>query len=341
MREKPLVLIVDDSPANIDMLVDALSDECRIGAARNGELALTFARRNPPDLIILDVVMPGLSGFEVCEELKNNPETREIPVIFITALENADEKTKGFRSGGVDYIVRPFHMEEVRARVKNHLSLRHMQIALHQRNEELETKVKEQTSALRNLLTSTIYGMARAFESRDPYTAGHQQRVAALACSIANELGLSEKQFKTIEYASILHDIGKIRIPVSILTRTGPLLGAEMEMLKVHPEVGFNILKDIPFPWPIAEVVRQHHEKLDGSGYPSGLKNGNILFEARVITVADVTEAKSSYRPYRPALGIDNALDEIESKRGILYDSEVVDSCLRLFRKKGFVFPGG
>lgn len=124
--------------------------------------------------------------------------------------------------------------------------------------------------------------MARAFESRDPYTAGHQQRVASLACSIANELGLSETQFKAIEYAAILHDIGKIRIPVSILTRTGPLLGAEMEMIKVHPEVGYNILKDIPFPWPIAEIVRQHHEKTDGTGYPQGLKSGDILLEAKV-----------------------------------------------------------
>lgn len=341
MIEKPLVLIVDDSPANIDMLVEALSGECRIGAARNGELALSFARRNPPALILLDVIMPGMTGFEVCDELKRDPDTRDIPVIFITALENAEEKSKGFKCGGVDYIVRPFHMDEVRARVKTHLTLRQMQIVLHQRNEELETKVREQTSALRNLLTSTIYGMARAFESRDPYTAGHQQRVAALACSIANDLGLSEKQFKTIEYAAILHDIGKIRIPVSILTRTGPLLGAEIEMIKVHPEVGYNILKDIPFPWPIAEVVRQHHEKMDGSGYPLGLKGDEILLEAKVLTVADVTEAKSSYRPYRPALGIDNALEEIGTRRGIFYDSEVVDSCIRLFRKQGFVFPGG
>lgn len=341
MREKPLVLIVDDSPANIDMLVESLSGECRIGAARSGDLALSFARRNPPDLILLDVIMPGKTGFEVCDELKRDLETKDIPVIFITALENAEEKSKGFRAGGVDYIVRPFHMDEVRARVMTHLSLRQMQIALHQRNEELETKVREQTSTLRNLLTSTIYGMARAFESRDPYTAGHQQRVATLACSIANDLGLSEKQFKTIEYAAILHDIGKIRIPVSILTRTGPLLDAEMEMIKVHPEIGYNILKDIPFPWPIAEVVRQHHEKLDGSGYPLGLKGDRILLEAKVITIADIIEAKSSYRPYRPPLGIDNALEEIEANRNRLYDSDAVDSCIRLFRKNGFVFPGG
>ena len=180
--------------------------------------------------------------------------------------------------------------------------------------------------------------MAFALEMRDPYTAGHQQRVADLACAIANEMGLSEKQTNGIRTAAMIHDIGKICIPAQILSKPGKLNEIEFSLVKAHPGIGYDILKNIEFPWPIAQMVLQHHERIDGSGYPSGLAGSEILLEARILAVADVVEAMASHRPYRPALGLDKALEEISKNRGVLYDPEVTDACLKVFRKKGFEF---
>ena len=176
------------------------------------------------------------------------------------------------------------------------------------------------------------------FETRDPYTADHEKRVAKLAAAIAGEIGLSENQVEVIRLAGGIHDLGKISVPADILSKPARLSEIEYSLMKIHPEAGYNILKDIDIPWPIALIVLQHHERLDGSGYPGGLKEGDIIPEARIMAVADVVEAIASYRPYRPTLGTDKALDEISKNRGVLYDSQVVDACLTLFQKKGFSF---
>jgi putative two-component system response regulator len=165
-------------------------------------------------------------------------------------------------------------------------------------------------------------------ESRDPYTAGHQHRVAQFACDIAKDMKLPEDQIEAIRIAGVLHDIGKIRTPVSLLNRPGKLLKAEWELIKTHPVVGFKILKQIPFPWQIAEIVYQHHERIDGSGYPRGLKEDEILLEAKILAVADVIEAITSHRPYRPALPMEFAFNEVKRHRGTLFDKVVVDSFL-------------
>ena len=175
-------------------------------------------------------------------------------------------------------------------------------------------------------------------ELRDPYTSGHQQRVTQLACAIAKEMNLNEKITEEIRVSGALHDIGKIHIPSEILSKPGRLTENEFNMIKTHSEAGFNILKAIEFPWPVAPVVLQHHERTNGSGYPAGLLVKDILLEARVLAVADVVEAMSSHRPYRPALGINKALEEISQNKGILYDPEVVDACLKLFAEKRFKF---
>ena len=171
---------------------------------------------------------------------------------------------------------------------------------------------------------------------KDPYTAGHQQRVSDLARSIAKEMGLSADQRDFIRTASAIHDIGKISIPAEILSKPTKLTNLEFNLIKTHAQSGYDILKDIEFPWPVADVVRQHHERMDGSGYPQGLKGNDILLEARIMAVADVVEAIASHRPYRPSLGIDFALDDISRNKGILYDADVVDACLKLFREKGY-----
>ncbi|MBM9615950.1 cache domain-containing protein [Desulfobulbus rhabdoformis] len=195
--------------------------------------------------------------------------------------------------------------------------------ALEKSRDELHTSLEE-----------TVKSLALAAEKRDPYTAGHQLRVDMLACAIARELGLPEKQIEGLHFAALLHDIGKISLPSEYLAKPSRLSAQERAIIRCHTEVGYEILKDIPFPWPVADIVYQHHEHLDGSGYPRGLTDKDILLEAKILTVADVVEAMSSHRPYRPSLGMDTALEEIRSGRGVLYHSESVDACLRLIAEK-------
>jgi PAS domain S-box-containing protein/putative nucleotidyltransferase with HDIG domain len=203
-------------------------------------------------------------------------------------------------------------------------------------------KAEEQADrSMRQLLKALedmVEALAMTVESRDPYTAGHQRRVAQIACAIAADMGLAEYQLVGIRLAGLIHDVGKVRVPSEILTNPDGLTDAEMTIVRTHPMVGYEILKNIAFPWPIAQAVLQHHERLDGSGYPSGLSKEELITEARILAVADVVEAMASHRPYRAGLGINEALDEIECNSGKLYDSAVVDSCVRLFKNKGFEF---
>lgn len=203
---------------------------------------------------------------------------------------------------------------------------------------KMEADLKESLEKTNRLLDETVHSLSSAVEKRDPYTAGHQQRVAQLACALAGEIGgITEERQKGIWTGAILHDIGKLFVPAEILTRPGHLSGIEFELVKSHAEVGYEILKDIEFQWPVPLIVRQHHERLDGSGYPAGLKGDDILFEARILGVADVVEAMASHRPYRAGKGIEAALEEVTISRGTAYDPSVVDACLTLFRN-GFDF---
>ena len=211
-------------------------------------------------------------------------------------------------------------------------------IAIGIKNIRLKEKLVQNLKDIRRLFEQEIETITSLSESRDPYTAGHQRRVTQLACAIAKEMDLPEKQIEGIHASGLLHDIGKIRVPTDILNRPGQLSNIEMDLIRTHPRVGYDILKTVNFPWPVAQITLQHHERLNGSGYPQGLKGEEILLEARIIGVADVIEAMSSHRPYRPALGIDVALEEISKNSGILYDAKVVDVCLKLFKEKNFKF---
>jgi putative nucleotidyltransferase with HDIG domain len=191
---------------------------------------------------------------------------------------------------------------------------------------------------LRKNLNATINAIALTVEARDPFTSGHQRRVADLARAIATEMGLTKDSIEAIRTAGVIHDLGKICIPAEILSKPAKLNDTEFSLIKAHPKVAYDILKEIEFPWPVAEIVLQHHERMNGSGYPQGLAGEEILMEARVLAVADVVEAMASNRPYRPALGIKEALKEIEKNKGILYDPQAVNACLRLFSKKKFSF---
>ena len=199
-----------------------------------------------------------------------------------------------------------------------------------------EDALLESVERLKNAMEGIIDTISAAVEVRDPYTSGHQRRVASVAAAIASEMGLPEPQIEGIRTSGVIHDLGKISIPAEILSKPRKLSEVEFSLIKTHPQTGHDILKDIKFPWPIAQIILQHHERLDGSGYPQGLRDGQILLEAKILAVADVVEAIASHRPYRAALGIEAALQEIEENRGVLYDADAVNECLKLFREKGF-----
>ena len=209
-------------------------------------------------------------------------------------------------------------------------------IGLVEGRKRAEEALKKGHQKLQKALEETVNVLASAFGKRDLYTAGHQQRVTQLACAIASEMGLTSRQVQGIHVAGSLHDIGKINVPIEILAKPGGIDQHERGIIQMHPQVGYDIIKGVEFPWPVAQAVLQHHERLDGSGYPEGISGEAIIIEARVLAVADVVEAMLSHRPYREALGVDKALEEIRQNRGVLYDSQVTDACLRLFTEKGF-----
>ena len=200
----------------------------------------------------------------------------------------------------------------------------------------MERKIKRSLKNLQRAMEGTIQAMALTVETRDPYTAGHQRRVADLAFSIAREIGLESDRVMGIRMAGLIHDIGKISVPAEILSKPGRLTALELGIIKTHPQVGYDILKNIEFPWPLAKMVYQHHEKMDGSGYPLGLQGEEILLESRILCVADIVEAMATHRPYRPAVGLEKALSEIWSQRGKVYDAEVVEVCVEGFKKEIF-----
>jgi PAS domain S-box-containing protein len=199
-----------------------------------------------------------------------------------------------------------------------------------------EEQLLQTLESLRKAVGTTIQVLVSALESRDPYTCGHQSRSADLACAIAMEMGLAQDKIEGIRMAGIIHDIGKLSIPAELLSKPTKLTDIEFSLIKEHSRIGYEMLKDVESPWPLAEIVYQHHERINGIGYPKNLKGDEILMESRILAVADVVEAMASHRPYRPALGIEAALEEIEKNKGILYDNTVANTCLRLFREKGY-----
>lgn len=469
----PKILAIDDRKDNLVALTALLANlmpGCEVMTALSGPEGVEKARTGQPDVILLDVQMPGMDGFETCRRLMADESTRSIPVVMITAIRtDSKSRVSGLEIGANAYLAKPIDSVELVSQIRVSLRVKAAEDALRQQRDSLEQMVEERTRELREsaehlqaiaaaspdadfvydadgrfievnpvaverygysrdeFLNMTLrdlcapdlldqlenhlrqaltdglriewrhrckdgreipvevavkpftlrgrpcaYGSARdiserkraeeenkqsrkrlhkAFgatiqviagvvEGRDPYTAGHQKRVSALARAIAQKMGLSGERMQGLRVAAVIHDIGKVFVPAEFLSKPSKLTDLEFSLIKGHSQSGHEILEKVDFPWPIARIVLEHHERINGTGYPNALTGEKLLPESRILAVADVVEAISSHRPYRPALGIDAALEEIAGNRNILYDPQVVDACLELFRKEGYSFNG-
>ena len=317
------VLIVDDTPDNISLLKAALVDEFGIKVATRGQKALEIARDMPVDVILLDVMMPEMDGFETCRLLKADPLTRSIPVIFITARGEIDDEAKGFSCGGVDYITKPISACIVRARVKTHL-------ALYDQNRALESRVRERTAELQESRLEILNRLGRAAEYRDNETGLHVVRMSRFCQIIALAYGLSGEEAELLLNVAPMHDIGKIGIPDRVLLKPGRLDPEERRIIETHCEIGRQIIgaHSSDLLNASASIAYTHHEKWDGSGYPQGLSGARIPLFSRTLAVADVFDALTSVRPYKAAWGVEEAIGEIRACSGSHFDPALVDAFL-------------
>ena len=321
------VLIVDDTKFNVDILVAALMQEYKLSVAMSGNAALAQVKESPPDLILLDIMMPEMDGHQVCSKLKADPATSAIPIIFITAVHDLAQITKGFSLGAVDYITKPFRIPELRARVRTHLSLRYAMLALADQNRMLDIRVRERTKELEDTRLEIIYRLSRAAEYRDNETGMHIKRMSHMCRILAAAYGCDAETCDLLFQASPMHDVGKIGIPDSILLKPGPLDAAEWKTMKTHTTLGAEILSghDSLLIKMGGVLALTHHEKWDGSGYPQGLSEYAIPLGGRIASICDIFDALTSKRPYKEAWPLDDALKEIRACSGAALDPELVE----------------
>ncbi len=355
----PRILVVDDNEVWRESLSDFLgAQQFEVKMAANGELAIETINQSKPDLIISDLLMPGIDGFELCRYVRDSESLKDIPFIFCSGFfPEKEQKDLSELLGVEDFFDKPVDFEALLNAINKNLepsSVRQQEsqnetfTAAHRdliqsklwsavdRERKQRAVAEELAHRLEMNLEGFISSVSKAVGARDPYTAGHQRRVAMLAVAIGEVLELDDARLTGLKFGAMIHDIGKIHIPAEILSKPARLSEIEFEMVKSHTTVGYEILKDIDFPWPIAEMAYQHHERLDGSGYPNGLKESEITLEAKIIAVADVVEAISSHRPYRAALGHDEAVKELISNTGTLYDQSVVDAYMQISNSFSF-----
>lgn len=330
------ILIVDDEKPICDIIGDYLriNGYCFRYTTDPFE-AMTLLESGDFDLVISDIRMRGLDGVRLM--LHTRQRRADVDFIIMSAHANEYSYKDIVDAGASDFILKPFSLGELEAKLKRLEKERQTLTLLKEANEKLRLSNLE----LRSTLMGTVSSLASVTEFKDPYTAGHQERVAAISRAIAEKIDLGQEEVGAVYIAGLLHDIGKISVPAGILSKPTKLKPAEMDLIREHAQAGFEIIRDVKFPWPVAEVVQQHHERLDGSGYPAGLKGDQVLDNAKIIAVADVVEAMMSHRPYRAALGKEMALEEISSKKGILYEPRVVDACIGLLSQNESLPFGG
>lgn len=330
LNETETILVVDDDQSIRDIVRQIMERAgYNILTAENGAEALKLLNQNSIGLVITDVRMPEISGVELMEIIKEKFDT---DVIVMTGFAEDFTYEKIMKRGASDFLKKPMNPNELLVRVQHVLTDRSHKKERNQVRKELVSSLDK----LNRVLGQTVSALTLTVEMRDPYTAGHQERVSRLAAAVAHEMGFSEDHTESIRTAGLVHDIGKICVPSEILSKPGRLLAAEFDLIKNHSQIGYEILNGVEFTLPIAEITLQHHERMNGKGYPGGIAGQDIPIESRILAVSDVVEAMSSHRPYRAALGMAPALEEIKKNRKKLYDSEVVDACLTLFEDKNF-----
>jgi putative two-component system response regulator len=310
-----MILIADDHVANRDLLGSILEgDGFQVVFAEDGDQAIDILRRQDIDLALLDVMMPGRTGFAVCREAKSRPESRLVPIVLVTGLTNVTDRIQGIECGADDFLSKPVNREELLARVRSLV------------------KLKQFTDELENAET-VLSSLALSIEGKDPYTEGHCQRLSKYSVELAQRMGLSKEDRSALRRAGVVHDIGKVVVPEQILQKPGPLTPGERKIMEEHPVVGERICLPLKSFRPVLPIIRHHHEKLDGSGYPDGLSNGTIPLTARVLTTVDVYDALSTDRPYRRALPTEKvfAIMKEEVERG-WWDGAMVEQLEAIVR---------
>jgi putative two-component system response regulator len=309
---KPRILVVDDDPQIRELLCHLIGNENLTSVtASNGKEALEIAFRDPPDVVILDVEMPVMDGFETCRRLKEDPRTALIPVTMLTGLSDSASHLRGIDAGADDFLIKPFDEATLRARIRAQLRLKRLVDQL------------ERTEAV-------IMAMARWVEAKDQYTEGHLRRVAGYSEQTAFALGLTAGEVRAVRYAGIVHDIGKVGVPDAILSKMGPLDPEEREAIRKHPETGADIIAPMRFAAEVGPIVRSHHERWDGAGYPDGLGGRDIPIGARILSVVDAWDAMTTDRPYRARLDRSEAIRRLRDGAGTQWDPGVVEAFLAL-----------
>lgn len=336
-EEKKKILIVDDVSINIDVLAHCLGDEYNISASQDSLIALNSIEQERPSIIVLDLYMPEIDGFEFCRRVKSNPDYRDIPIIFITSATEASTLSKAFAIGAVDYITKPISPLEVKARIKTHLKLKAAEDALREQNHHLEAKVVQRTrkiqekqNEINEVQREAILRLCLAAELRDKGTGMHIRRIQEYSALLGRKCCLSEEHVELIHLASAMHDLGKIGIPDNILLKPGRLNTEEWVIMRSHTTIGAQSLANSRFRLiQLAESIAHfHHERWDGTGYPEGLKDTEIPLEARIVSIVDGFDAMLSQRPYKKAMPFDEVLDIIRTERERAYDPAIVDTFL-------------
>jgi len=329
-NEPQTILVVDDDESIRRMLktgIQMSGFQCYV--AEGGSSALKVLDQHSVAVVVADIKMPDMNGLELGRIIKSR---YEADLIIMTGYVEDFNYEDIVQQGASDFIQKPVRIAEFIARLKRVLSER---VSKTDRLKAL-ADLKLNLGKLQRAMEGIVQAISVAVEMRDPYTAGHQQRVADLAAVVAMEMGLSADDIYGLRMASVIHDLGKITVPAGILAKPGRLSELEYELIKNHVRAGYDILKQIEFPWPLANIILQHHERMDGSGYPQGLKNGEIMMQARILAVADVFETIASHRPYRPSLGLQRAVDELVNNKGIQFDDQVVEVFLKLVSENRF-----
>ncbi len=326
-EQTPVVMIVEDEAIIAKDIKQTLKN-FGYGVTKtafSGEEAIEQIPISNPDLLIIDIMLNGsLNGIQLASRIQ---EKHDIPIIYITAYADDEILKRAKKTEPYGYLIKPFEERELRTTVE---------IALYKHR--TEKQLRESFEKLKKNLEAAVTALASAVEMRDPYTAGHQRRVAKLACAIAAELDMNDDDMEGVRIAAIIHDIGKIHIPAEILSKPSKLTNVEYEMVKSHSQIGYDIIKSIDFPWPVADYILQHHERINGSGYPQHLVENQMRLGTKILSVADVVEAMLSHRPYRPAHNLETTLEEISVNKGILYEPIIVETCEKLFKTNKFNF---